>query len=66
MGGWCKLLPSLVRTDQTAAQEVEFEVVEPETRSDPSIPADKKGHGGRPVKLNEQRFSRILLTFALA
>jgi hypothetical protein len=39
---------------------MEFEVVEPETGADPSIPANKKGRGGRPLKLNEQRFSRIL------
>jgi hypothetical protein len=58
MGSCCKLAPE-VQTNHTLAKEVELEVVEPE-RADPSIPADKKGRGGRPLKLNEQRFNRIL------
>jgi len=49
-----------VTPNQTDAKEVEFEVVEPETKADPSIPANKKGKGGRPVKLNERLFTRIL------
>jgi hypothetical protein len=50
----------LVPPDHTPAREVEFEVLEPERQADPSIPANKKGRGGRPVKLNDLRFARIL------
>ena len=49
-----------MQTKPTPAQEVEFEVVEHERRADPSIPANKKGAGGRPLKLTERRFNRIV------
>jgi len=44
-----------VPPNQTVAEEVEFEV-----GADPSIPANKKGKGGRPLKMTGVRFNRIL------